>query len=391
MRKEYKITIVGSGYVGMSLATMLSRKSQVHVLDIDPERVNSINNRKSTVKDHDIDQMLSKDSLNLKATQNQEVAYENADFVIICTPTNFDESTYFFDTSIVDQVVEEVISLNPKSLIIIKSTIPVGHTEKLRLKFDSKNIIFSPEFLREGSALKDNLNPSRIIVGNESKRSPEFADILAESAEINIDPILVSSSDAEAIKLFSNTYLAMRIAFFNELDTFALAKGLNTENIINGISLDPRIGGGYNNPSFGYGGYCLPKDTKQLLANFEDLPQTLIEAIITSNKYRQKFIVDEILKTKPRSIGIYRLIMKKDSDNFRSSAVMEILKILKKLEIEIFIYEPLLSEDYFEGSRIINNIEDFKSRSDIIVANRLSSILGDVSEKVYCRDIFESD
>ena len=391
MNTRNKIVVVGSGYVGMSLATMLSKKYQVCVLDIDESRVNAINERTSTIRDKDIQKTLSNADLNLHATKNKEEAYKDADFIIVCTPTNFDESTYFFDTSIVDLVSKEANSMCPNALVVIKSTIPVGHTLKLQNELKTRNIVFSPEFLREGSALRDNLHPSRIIVGNESNKSEEFAEILSESASIDIEPILMTSSDAEAVKLFSNTYLAMRIAFFNELDTFALAKNLNTQKIINGISLDPRIGKGYNNPSFGYGGYCLPKDTKQLLANFEDLPQTLIQAIITSNQYRQKFIVDQILNLSPKSIGIYRLIMKKGSDNFRSSAVMEILRMLKDMSVDVFVYEPLLNQIDIDGAKVINDLSEFKNTSEIIVANRISPDLDDVKAKVYCRDIFEID
>ena len=391
MNTRKKIVVVGSGYVGMSLATMLSNKHEVCVLDIDESRVQAINDRKSTIRDNDIDEMLKKNDLRLTATKDKNEAYDNSDFIIVCTPTNFDESTYFFDTSIVDHVSKEATLISPDALIVIKSTIPVGHTVKLQNELKTKNIIFSPEFLREGSALKDNLYPSRIIIGNESKKSEDFAKILCESALTDVSPILMSSSDAEAVKLFSNTYLAMRVAFFNELDTFALSKSLDTKNIINGISLDPRIGQGYNNPSFGYGGYCLPKDTKQLLANFEDLPQTLIEAIITSNQYRKKFIVDQILQTSSESVGIYRLIMKKESDNFRSSAVMEILRMLRDKNIEIHVYEPLLNEVNTDGVRLVNDLNEFKNISEIIIANRISPELEDVKNKVYCRDIFGTD
>ena len=383
MNTRNKIVVVGSGYVGMSLATMLSKKYQVFVLDIDESRVNAINERTSTIRDKDIQKTLSSADLKLHATKNKEEAYKDADFIIVCTPTNFDESTYFFDTSIVDLVSKEANSMCPNALVVIKSTIPVGHTLKLQNELKTRNIVFSPEFLREGSALRDNLHPSRIIVGNESNKSEEFAEILSESASIDIEPILMTSSDAEAVKLFSNTYLAMRIAFFNELDTFALAKNLNTQKIINGISLDPRIGKGYNNPSFGYGGYCLPKDTKQLLANFEDLPQTLIQAIITSNQYRQKFIVDQILNLSPKSIGIYRLIMKKGSDNFRSSAVMEILRMLKDMSVDVFVYEPLLNQIDIDGAKVINDLSEFKNTSELIVANRISPDLEDVKAKLF--------
>ena len=391
MRIENKIVVVGSGYVGMSLATMLSKKHDVTVLDIDAERVEAINQRKPTIKDDDIEEALLNQKLNIKATTNKEEAYKDAHYIIVCTPTNFDESTYFFDTSVVDLVSKEASSINQNALIIIKSTIPVGHTLKLQNTLNTENIIFSPEFLREGSALKDNLYPSRIIVGNESEKSDEFGELLADSAFEEKNPILMSSSDAEAVKLFSNTYLAMRISFFNELDTFALAKDLSTENIIDGISLDPRIGMGYNNPSFGYGGYCLPKDTKQLLANFEELPQTLIKAIISSNEYRQKFIVDQILNLNPESVGIYRLIMKKGSDNFRTSAVMEILRMIKEKNIKTYIFEPLLNQEIFDDSIVIHDLNEFKSRSGLIIANRISADLEDIKSKVYCRDIYKRD
>jgi UDPglucose 6-dehydrogenase len=391
MSIENKIVVVGSGYVGMSLATMLAKKHYVTVLDIDANRVESINQRKSTIKDDDIEEALINQKLNIIATTNKEEAYKDAHYIIVCTPTNFDESTYFFDTSVVDLVSREASSINQDALIIIKSTIPVGHTLKLQNILKTNNIIFSPEFLREGSALKDNLYPSRIIVGNESEKSDEFGEILADSSSEEISPISMSSSDAEAVKLFSNTYLAMRISFFNELDTFALAKDLNTENIIDGISLDPRIGNGYNNPSFGYGGYCLPKDTKQLLANFEELPQTLIKAIISSNEYRQKFIVDQILNLNPESVGIYRLIMKKGSDNFRASAVMEILRMIKEKNIKTYIFEPLLNQEIFDDSIVIDDLNEFKSRSDLIIANRISEDLEDIKSKVYCRDIYKRD
>ena len=386
---QRKITVVGSGYVGLSIAVLLSQKNNVTVLDIDPSRVNKINNRIPTIADKDIELFFAKQKLSLFATLDKELAYQDADFIIIATPTDYDTLNNNFDTSSVDKVAKQALSINENALIVIKSTIPVGHTKFLKNKLKTDRIIFSPEFLREGSALEDNLNPSRIIVGSNSGKSKEFASLMKESAnKNNIDTLFIQSCEAEAVKLFANTFLAMRVSFFNELDSYALHHKLDTESIINGVCLDPRIGKGYNNPSFGYGGYCLPKDTKQLLANYNDVPQNLIEAIVSSNTTRKDFLAQEILKSNPKNIGIYRLIMKGGSDNFRSSAIQDIMKRIQAKGVSIFIYEPSLKSETFDEYKVEDNLDKFKSSSDIILANRITNDLSDVSDKVFSRDIF---
>ena len=389
MANKIKITVVGSGYVGMSLSVLLAQHNDVVVLDIDPERVGRINNRQSTVEDAETDKFLAEKKLSLTATLDKEAAYPDASFIIIATPTNYDPETNRFDTSSVDNVVEDALRLNQDALIVIKSTVPVGHTHELQEKLSTDRVIFSPEFLREGKALWDNLHPSRIIVGSQSDKAKAFAELLKEGAEKkDIDTLFIRSTEAEAVKLFANTYLAMRVSFFNELDSYALAHGLDTASIINGVCLDERIGKGYNNPSFGYGGYCLPKDTKQLLANYSEVPQNLIQAIVTSNTTRKDFIADEILKLKPKVVGFYRLVMKEGSDNFRESAVQGIMKRIKAKGIEVVVYEPLLTEKKFFSSTIVKSLSEFKLVSDIIVANRSSKNLCDVKEKIFSRDLF---
>ena len=390
MKSALKVTVVGSGYVGMSISVLLAQKNDVTVIDIDPERVSKINNKISTINDQDIDSFFLEKTLSIHATSNKKNAYKDADFVIVATPTDFIEELNYFDTTTVDSVVKDIIELDKETVIVIKSTLPIGHTKKLQKKYDTNRIIFSPEFLREGNALRDNLNPSRIIVGNEHSKSNEFSEMLVDAAEKNpIDVMHVNSSEAEAIKLFSNSYLAMRVAFFNELDTFAMLNELDAKNIINGISLDSRIGSSYNNPSFGYGGYCLPKDTKQLLSNFHNVPQSLINSIIESNSLRKNIIAREIIKKNPRSVGIYRLVMKKDSDNHRFSAINEIIDILRNENLNIIIYEPFIENlDDFKEFKIEKNIEKFKEISEIIIANRVDPELNSVKDKVFTRDIF---
>ena len=392
MGKKIKITVVGSGYVGMSLSAMLAQHNEVNVLEIDAEKVKKINNRKSTVADEDIELFLSKKGLSLSATLDKKIAYKNASFIIISTPTNYDSERNFFDTSSVDTVVEDALKLNDNALIIIKSTIPVGHTRILQKKFKTERVIFSPEFLREGHALKDNLYPSRIIIGSQKKIGEEFSNLLKQGAEKDdIEVLYINSNEAEAVKLFSNTYLAMRISFFNELDSYAVVRDLNPKKIIEGVCLDDRIGGGYNNPSFGYGGYCLPKDTKQLLANYDQVPQTLIEAIVSSNGTRKDFIADEILKKNLKVIGFHRLVMKKGSDNFRSSAILGVMKRIKAKGVKVIIYEPYLDEEYLFDSKVFKSLDEFKKVSNLILSNRMTDDLLDVSEKVYTRDLFGID
>lgn len=387
-----KITVVGSGYVGMSLAVLLAQNNDVTILDVDPQRVKMVNNRQSTVADAEIEVFLEERNLTLTATLDRESAYKDASFVVVATPTNYDPETNRFDTSSVDTVVEEALALNPKALIVIKSTIPVGHTKSLQQKYVTNRVIFSPEFLREGQALQDNLYPSRIIVGSQLDAAKDFAELLVRGAEKdNIETLFIRSTEAEAVKLFANTYLAMRVSFFNELDSYALAHDLDTRSIINGVCLDGRIGDGYNNPSFGYGGYCLPKDTKQLLANYDQVPQNLIQAIVSSNTTRKDFIAEEILKLKPKVVGFYRLVMKEGSDNYRSSAIQGIIKRIKAKGIEVLIYEPTLYEETFFGSRVLENIDEFKQQSDIIVANRRSDVLEDVRAKCFSRDLFQDN
>ena len=388
-----KIAVAGTGYVGLSLATLLSQNNEVVALDIIPEKVEMINNRKSPIQDEYIEKYFKEKKLNLRATLDYKDAFEGAEFVIISTPTNYDDEKNFFDTSSVEDIIEKVISMNDKNItMVVKSTIPVGYIENIKYEYNIDNIFFSPEFLREGKALYDNLYPSRIIVGTKNEKGKEFATLLKESAlEKNVPVLYMNSTEAEAVKLFANTYLALRVAYFNELDTYAEIKGLNSKDIIEGVGLDPRIGTHYNNPSFGYGGYCLPKDTKQLLANYKDVPQNLIEAIVKSNKTRKEFITEEILKLKPQVVGIYRLTMKSGSDNFRSSAIQDIIKNLKAENQKIIIYEPTLTKQEFYGCEVINNLDEFKEKSSVIIANRLEENLIDVKEKVYTRDLFSRD
>lgn len=389
MTIKTKITVVGSGYVGMSLAVLLAQHNDVVIHDVDSSRVNRVNNKQSTVSDAEIEFFLAEKSLSLTATLENKAAYEDASFIIVATPTDYDLDTNNFDTSAVDAVVEDALKLNSNALVVIKSTIPIGHTKSLQERFETKRVIFSPEFLREGQALKDNLYPSRIVVGSKCKAGKEFGDLLKQSADkTNIETLFIRSTEAEAVKLFSNTYLAMRVSFFNELDSFALANELDTKSIIEGICLDERIGNGYNNPSFGYGGYCLPKDTKQLLAEYQHVPQTLIKAIVSSNSARKDFITEEILKHSPNVVGFYRLVMKVDSDNFRSSAILGIMKRIKAKSIEVVIYEPELDTKEFFGSKVITDLDRFKELSDVIVANRREDCLRDVDIKCFSRDLF---
>ena len=388
-----KIAVAGTGYVGLSLATLLSQNNEVMALDIIPEKVEKINKRISPIKDEYIEKYFKEESLNLKATLDYKEAFQGAEFVIISTPTNYDEEKNFFDTSSVEDIIQKVISINDNNItMVVKSTIPVGFIENVKRKYNINNIFFSPEFLREGKALYDNLYPSRIIVGDKSEKAKEFAKLLIDSAEKkDVETLFMNSTEAEAVKLFSNTYLALRVAYFNELDTYAITKGLNSKDIINGVCLDPRIGNHYNNPSFGYGGYCLPKDTKQLLANYKDVPQNLIEAIVNSNKTRKDFITEEILKRKPEVVGIYRLTMKAGSDNFRSSAIQDIIKNLRANNVKVIIYEPTLNQKEYNGFEVVNDINQFKKYSSIILANRQENILEDVKEKVYTRDLYSRD
>ncbi len=389
MIENLKITVVGSGYVGMSLAVLLAVNHDVTVFDLDPARVEKVKNRKSTVEDVDIEKFLANKPLALTATLDKNTAYQNANFIIVATPTNYDPDTNRFDTSSVDGVVSDVLEINQNALVVIKSTVPVGHTQLLQEKFGTERVIFSPEFLREGQALRDNLYPSRIIVGSQCNAGKKFAHILQQGAvKEDVETFFMPSIEAEAVKLFANTYLAMRVSFFNELDSYALTHDLNTENIISGVCSDERIGSGYNNPSFGYGGYCLPKDTKQLLANYDQVPQTLIAAIVSSNATRKDFIADEILKREPRAVGFYRLVMKEGSDNFRSSAIQGIMKRIKAKGIEVLIYEPSLEDTHFFGSRVVKDITELKASADVIVANRISANLLDVKQKIFSRDIF---